>query len=82
MASSKQAWHGRPSENVLGDTMAEVKNFEERHIGLVIKGDHMIISVSDVRKIANGVISIAEMDDPEATAQAIAVIAMESINGN
>lgn len=62
--------------------MAEIKAFEEPHIGLVINGEHMIISVSDVRKMANGVMSIAEMDDPEATAQAIAVIAMESINNN
>lgn len=62
--------------------MAEVKPFQEKAISLVIDGEAMIITVSCVRRIANGSISIAEMDDPEATAQAIAVIAMEAINGN
>lgn len=64
--------------------MAEIKEFKaaEKHLLIQCGDSEFIISVSDVRRLSIGDMSIAEMDDPEKTAQAIAIIAMESINAN
>lgn len=50
------------------------------HLCVVIDGDSHILSVADVRKIANGQTSVAEMDDPELMARAMAIVAMEAID--
>lgn len=51
-------------------------------LSIVMGDDAYLLPVSVVRKIATGQMSIAEMDNPEGTAQALAIIAMESINAD
>jgi hypothetical protein len=60
--------------------MAEIKDFPQAH--LVIEGLSSVdvISVRDVRNIASGSASIAEFEDPERVARALACLALGVID--
>ena len=62
--------------------MAEIHHIEELMPHVVVpQSDSVdIISISDIRMIASGQISIAEFDDPEGVAKTIAAIAIRYID--
>lgn len=61
--------------------MAEIHNFDESvpHVVVRLIDSVDVISINDIRMISTGQISIAEFDDPEGVAMALAKIAIGAI---
>lgn len=60
--------------------MGEIVEFPQQHI-VVPTGTHVsVFAVEDVRAIASGARSIAEYQNPEILAQALAVLVLEYLN--
>ncbi len=60
-----------------------VKSILEEQQQLVVdcKNEVVIISMTHVRMLASGAASIAEFEDPEAVAKALAIALIEKMNG-
>lgn len=60
--------------------MGEVIEFPKKHVTVRCESSVNVISLDDIRSLAYGFSSIAEFQEPEKLAQALAVIALEYLN--
>lgn len=64
--------------------MAEIHNIDDHRPHIVVNDGAAVhvIGIHDIRSLADGRLSIAEFENPESMARALAALALSAIDGN